>query len=83
MDEQAEFLILEPFESLRDTLFDERGIERHVEEYQMVRELEVAAFAADLRADEEPRAIARLRRVIPSSRSDLARHGPSAGYEIR
>ena len=35
-----------------DALFEQAGIERHIEEHEMVRELEVTPLAADLRADE-------------------------------
>jgi len=40
-----------------DALLQEPGIQRQIEEHQMVRELKIAALAADLRAQEQLRAV--------------------------
>ena len=40
-----------------DALLEQFGLERQVEQHEVMRELEVAPLAADLRADEEPRAV--------------------------
>ena len=40
-----------------DALLDEPGIERQIEQHEVMSKLEVASLAANLRADEEPRAV--------------------------
>ena len=40
-----------------DALFQEFGVQRQIEQDEVVRELEIASFAADLRTDQQPRPV--------------------------
>ena len=40
-----------------DALLEQLGIVRQIEEHEVMRELEIAPFAADLRAEENARAL--------------------------
>ena len=69
-----------------DTLFHKRRVEREVEQHQMVRELEIAAFGTDFRGDEQVCAVllAEIRGGLVSGHDGhvLMEHGERALTQV-